>query len=194
MEIVEARVERLEAGRARRANAMAAGERTVNTAASLSVGGSSIRPRSGARAGAKAASRRPDDVAGPARVSGILRRRDKPVRVATVSASAIAEPPAATPPTRPDIQPCANGRRASDHHRHRHRPAAVRASRCGGGQGAAGVGARGRAECRPRAVVRYGNGDEDVPFLETVGNPVAVSPERGSRPGARRRGWPVLRC
>ena len=40
----------------------------------------------------------------------------------------------------------------------------------------------------------YSNGDEDVPFLETVGNPVAVPPERGPRAGARRRGRPVLRC
>jgi putative phosphoserine phosphatase/1-acylglycerol-3-phosphate O-acyltransferase len=30
----------------------------------------------------------------------------------------------------------------------------------------------------------YSDGDEDVPFLETVGNPVAVSPERGLRAGA----------
>jgi putative phosphoserine phosphatase/1-acylglycerol-3-phosphate O-acyltransferase len=29
-----------------------------------------------------------------------------------------------------------------------------------------------------------------VPFLETVGNPVAVSAERGLRAGAQRRGWP----
>jgi putative phosphoserine phosphatase / 1-acylglycerol-3-phosphate O-acyltransferase len=40
----------------------------------------------------------------------------------------------------------------------------------------------------------YRNGDEDVAFLETVGNPVAVSPERGLRAGAQRGGWPVLRC
>ena len=40
----------------------------------------------------------------------------------------------------------------------------------------------------------YSNGDEDVPFLETVGNPVAVSPERELRAGAQRGGWPVLRC
>ena len=40
----------------------------------------------------------------------------------------------------------------------------------------------------------YSNGDEDVPFLETVGNPVAVSPERGLRAGAQRGGWLVLRC
>jgi hypothetical protein len=43
-------------------------------------------------------------------------------------------------------------------------------------------------------VVRCSNGDEDVPFLETVGNPVAVSPERGLRAGAQRRGWPVFWC
>lgn len=35
-------------------------------------------------------------------------RRNKQARVATVSAPAIAEPPADTPPTPPDIQPCAN--------------------------------------------------------------------------------------
>jgi putative phosphoserine phosphatase/1-acylglycerol-3-phosphate O-acyltransferase len=40
----------------------------------------------------------------------------------------------------------------------------------------------------------YSNGDEDVPFLETVGNPVAVSLKRGLRAGAQREGWPVLRC
>ncbi|HVS28152.1 MAG TPA: HAD-IB family hydrolase [Solirubrobacteraceae bacterium] len=40
----------------------------------------------------------------------------------------------------------------------------------------------------------YSNGDEDVPFLEAVGNPVAVSPEGGLRAEAERRGWPVLRC
>ena len=34
----------------------------------------------------------------------------------------------------------------------------------------------------------YSNGDEDVPFLETVGNPVAVSPERELRAGAQRGG------
>ncbi|MFZ0379729.1 MAG: hypothetical protein WAL38_18010 [Solirubrobacteraceae bacterium] len=33
-----------------------------------------------------------------------------------------------------------------------------------------------------------------MPFLETVGNPVAVSPERGLRAGAQRGGWLVLRC
>ena len=40
----------------------------------------------------------------------------------------------------------------------------------------------------------YSDGDEDVPFLETVGAPVAVSPECGLRSGAQRGGWPVLRC
>jgi putative phosphoserine phosphatase/1-acylglycerol-3-phosphate O-acyltransferase len=40
----------------------------------------------------------------------------------------------------------------------------------------------------------YSNGAEDVPFLETVGNPVAVSPERALRSQAERRGWPVLVC
>lgn len=33
-----------------------------------------------------------------------------------------------------------------------------------------------------------------MPFLETVGNPVAVSPERGLRAGAQHGGWLVLPC
>ncbi|MDT7671036.1 MAG: putative phosphoserine phosphatase / 1-acylglycerol-3-phosphate O-acyltransferase [Pseudonocardiales bacterium] len=40
----------------------------------------------------------------------------------------------------------------------------------------------------------YSNGDEDVMFLETVGNPVAVAPQAGLASEAARRGWPVLRC
>jgi len=40
----------------------------------------------------------------------------------------------------------------------------------------------------------YSNGDEDVMFLETVGNPVAVAPQVGLASEAARRGWPVLRC
>jgi putative phosphoserine phosphatase/1-acylglycerol-3-phosphate O-acyltransferase len=37
----------------------------------------------------------------------------------------------------------------------------------------------------------YANGDEDVPFLETVGDPRAVNPADGLRRVARQRGWPV---
>ena len=40
----------------------------------------------------------------------------------------------------------------------------------------------------------YSNGNEDVEFLETCGNPVAVEPEEGLRRVAVKRGWPVLRC
>lgn len=40
----------------------------------------------------------------------------------------------------------------------------------------------------------YSNGDEDVPFLLEVGNPVAVSPADGLRRTALHRGWPVLDC
>jgi putative phosphoserine phosphatase/1-acylglycerol-3-phosphate O-acyltransferase len=40
----------------------------------------------------------------------------------------------------------------------------------------------------------YSNGDEDVMFLETVGNAVAVSPQRGLREEAERRSWPILQC
>ncbi|MGI8921258.1 MAG: HAD-IB family hydrolase [Solirubrobacteraceae bacterium] len=40
----------------------------------------------------------------------------------------------------------------------------------------------------------YSNGNEDIPFLETAGNPVAVSPDGGLRDEAQQRGWPILRC
>lgn len=40
----------------------------------------------------------------------------------------------------------------------------------------------------------YSNGDEDLPFLQTAGNPVAVEPEDGLAREAQARGWPVLRC
>lgn len=39
----------------------------------------------------------------------------------------------------------------------------------------------------------YGNGDEDVPFLESVGNPRPLNPEPGLAAVARERGWPVTR-
>jgi putative phosphoserine phosphatase / 1-acylglycerol-3-phosphate O-acyltransferase len=38
----------------------------------------------------------------------------------------------------------------------------------------------------------YADGDEDVPLLETVGVPTAVSPGPGLRATAESRGWPVL--
>lgn len=38
----------------------------------------------------------------------------------------------------------------------------------------------------------YANGDEDVPFLASVGRPHAISPHRGLREAARLQNWPVL--
>ncbi|HET7573092.1 MAG TPA: HAD-IB family hydrolase [Gaiellaceae bacterium] len=38
----------------------------------------------------------------------------------------------------------------------------------------------------------YSDSHTDVPFLEAVGNPVAVNPDRGLRRVAVERGWPVL--
>jgi putative phosphoserine phosphatase/1-acylglycerol-3-phosphate O-acyltransferase len=40
----------------------------------------------------------------------------------------------------------------------------------------------------------YTNGEEDEPLLSTVGNPVAVEPDRALEQVADRHGWPVLRC
>ena len=40
----------------------------------------------------------------------------------------------------------------------------------------------------------YSNGDEDLPFLENVGHPVAVAPTDALRADAGARGWPVLEC
>jgi putative phosphoserine phosphatase/1-acylglycerol-3-phosphate O-acyltransferase len=37
----------------------------------------------------------------------------------------------------------------------------------------------------------YANGDEDVPFLETVGNPRALNPQRRLARTARELGWPI---
>lgn len=37
----------------------------------------------------------------------------------------------------------------------------------------------------------YSNGSEDVPLLEAVGHPVAITPDNKLRRIARRRGWPV---
>src|SRR5215472_8178189 len=39
----------------------------------------------------------------------------------------------------------------------------------------------------------YSNGDEDVPFLQTVGRPRAINPGRQLAEAARRYGWPVAR-
>jgi HAD superfamily hydrolase (TIGR01490 family) len=38
----------------------------------------------------------------------------------------------------------------------------------------------------------YSDSSSDLPFLEVVGNPVAVNPDRELRREAERRGWPVL--
>jgi HAD superfamily hydrolase (TIGR01490 family) len=39
----------------------------------------------------------------------------------------------------------------------------------------------------------YSDSHSDLPFLEVVGNPVAVNPDRALRRVAAERGWPVLR-
>jgi putative phosphoserine phosphatase/1-acylglycerol-3-phosphate O-acyltransferase len=39
----------------------------------------------------------------------------------------------------------------------------------------------------------YGNGDEDVPFLETVGHPRPLNPMSGLARTAQERGWPAMR-
>jgi HAD superfamily hydrolase (TIGR01490 family) len=38
----------------------------------------------------------------------------------------------------------------------------------------------------------YSDSDSDLPFLEAVGNPVVVNPDRSLRAVAAERGWPVL--
>jgi HAD superfamily hydrolase (TIGR01490 family) len=38
----------------------------------------------------------------------------------------------------------------------------------------------------------YGNGDEDVPFLEAVGRPRPLNPQSGLAKLARERGWPLV--
>ena len=42
------------------------------------------------------------------------------------------------------------------------------------------------------ASTAYSDGAADLPFLEVVGHPVAVNPDRRLRRIARERGWPVL--
>jgi phosphoserine phosphatase len=39
----------------------------------------------------------------------------------------------------------------------------------------------------------YSDSHSDLPFLEVVGNPVAVNPDRALRRIAAERDWPVLR-
>ncbi|HUQ23555.1 MAG TPA: HAD-IB family hydrolase [Gaiellaceae bacterium] len=43
-----------------------------------------------------------------------------------------------------------------------------------------------------RASTAYSDSHTDLPFLETVGNPVAVNPDRELRRIAAERGWPIL--
>ena len=43
------------------------------------------------------------------------------------------------------------------------------------------------------ASTAYSDSHSDLPFLETVGKPVVVNPDRALRRVARKRGWPVLR-
>lgn len=38
----------------------------------------------------------------------------------------------------------------------------------------------------------YSDGNEDIPYLESVGNPAAVSPRRILRAEAETRGWPII--
>jgi HAD superfamily hydrolase (TIGR01490 family) len=42
------------------------------------------------------------------------------------------------------------------------------------------------------ASTAYSDSETDLPFLEAVGNPVAVNPDRGLHRVAEERGWPVL--
>jgi HAD superfamily hydrolase (TIGR01490 family) len=44
------------------------------------------------------------------------------------------------------------------------------------------------------ASTAYSDSHADLPFLESVGNPVAVNPDRALRRTARARGWQVLRA
>jgi HAD superfamily hydrolase (TIGR01490 family) len=43
------------------------------------------------------------------------------------------------------------------------------------------------------ASTAYSDSHTDLPFLEAVGHPVAVNPDRGLRRVAEDRGWPILR-
>lgn len=66
--------------------------------------------------------------------------------------------------------------------------------RTGWGDGKAALVARFAAEhdVDLAASWAYANGDEDVPFLSAVGNPVAVNPQPALVETAAERGWPVL--
>jgi phosphoserine phosphatase len=58
--------------------------------------------------------------------------------------------------------------------------------------------AEGKARCLREldydlaASTAYSDSHTDVPFLEAVGHPVAVNPDRALRRIAGERGWPVL--
>ena len=49
-----------------------------------------------------------------------------------------------------------------------------------------------REEVDLAASTAYSDSAADLPFLEVVGRPVAVNPDRRLRRVARERGWPVL--
>ena len=97
---------------ARSAHATAAGERTVNIAPSPFVAAAASCPRTERRTAANVTSERAPDATDryeqTPSMNTTTQRRNKQARVATVSAPTIAEPPAETRPTPPDIQPCAN--------------------------------------------------------------------------------------
>jgi len=57
----------------------------------------------------------------------------------------------------------------------------------GQGQAVRALATRHDLDLAPRSLQ---HGDEDVTFLETVGNPVAVQPQAGMAGEAARRGWP----
>jgi HAD superfamily hydrolase (TIGR01490 family) len=47
-------------------------------------------------------------------------------------------------------------------------------------------------ECKPEKAYYYGDSHTDRYVMEAVGNPVAVSPDRGLKKIALRRNWPIL--
>ena len=62
----------------------------------------------------------------------------------------------------------------------------------GEGKAAAVRELAGRARLDLAASTAYSDSHTDLPFLEAVGNPVAVNPDRELRRIAAERGWPVL--
>jgi HAD superfamily hydrolase (TIGR01490 family) len=62
----------------------------------------------------------------------------------------------------------------------------------GAGKAAAVLSLAARENIDLSASTAYSDSHTDVPFLETVGNPVAVNPDRRLRRVARERGWPTL--